>query len=290
MLNNEFNQKDKNIFEQFGLKRQQYTEEEVMRVFEALKIQHGNSFSADEIKIVVSKVHTFLNEGKLRYYEATGAIYTSNKDEKDAEYEYILERETVTGAFTKSVMFYMISFIVFAIVFAAKQFNVLKSVLVIGMAFCYLELQILLNKDFELFIESWMPICASFAAFEKIVFLRSIFHFCIHIANGCTRVLVDAEEKFNRDDKIKFFQIMAEETRKVSEIVVNWDSTNYLKNELEQQKKEQEDAKNKKPGWVKTIFKWIVYFFVIRLVFQFISGMYNGAMEGQSQDGYNSDL
>jgi hypothetical protein len=290
MLNNEFTQREKNLYEQFNLTRGQFTDEDVNQNFDNLKAQHGHNFSADDIKVVVSKIQTFLNEEKLKFYEAVGTIYTSEQDKNDSDYGYVLERETITGAFTKAVTFYLVSFVIFAIVFAAKQFNVLKSVLVISMVFWYLEFQITFNRDFEHFIESWIPITAGFAAFEKIVFVRSIFQLSIQIANGITRVLVDAEVQFIRDDKAKFFKIMLMETKKVSEIVVEWDDASYLKNELDEIKKNQEAAKLQKSTWCQTIMKWIFILLLVRVSYTFTSGFYEGVKGGLGADGQNSDL
>mmetsp|Transcript_18971 Transcript_18971/g.21259 ORF Transcript_18971/g.21259 Transcript_18971/m.21259 type:complete len:106 (+) Transcript_18971:554-871(+) len=103
------------------------------------------------------------------------------------------------------------------------------------------------SDDWGLFIEGVVPQTKKLASFEKVEFLRVLFHFCIHTSVGFARVLIDAEKKFQRDDKFSFLKIMLEQSRKVNSIIVNWDSQNFFRSEAE---REQENAKNKKKtGW-----------------------------------------
>ena len=134
--------------------------------------------------------------------------------------------------------------------FASKETAVLKSVFIISLIFIYLEINLLFSEPLELFIEANFSPAKKLATFEKIAYVRIIFHFFIHTSVGFARVLIDAEKKFIRDDKTTFLKTMLEQSKSISNIIIGWDNQNFFKIEAEKEKLE---AQAKKKGWCSYI-------------------------------------
>ena len=117
--------------------------------------------------------------------------------------------------------------------FAAKEASVIKSVLIIALIFVFLELKVLLDPSFELALEGLIPLGKNLAAFEKVEFVRVLFHFFMQASVGLARVFIDAEKKFEKDDKVNFLKTMKEQSKTINTMILNWDSRDYLKEKEE---------------------------------------------------------
>lgn len=145
----------------------------------------------------------------------------------------------------------------------------IKSVFIISLIFLYVEFQILFTDSWEAVIEGNLPQSQILARYEKLDFIRIIFHLCVHTAVGFARVFFDAEKKFIKDDKAAFFKTMIGQSKAINEVVSGWDTTNFFKKEKEEAEKK---AKQGKSGWGKWICYIILAYFIGSSAVWFIQG------------------
>eukprot|EP00344_Euplotes_crassus_P006276 CAMPEP_0197013526 /NCGR_PEP_ID=MMETSP1380-20130617/66646_1 /TAXON_ID=5936 /ORGANISM="Euplotes crassus, Strain CT5" /LENGTH=243 /DNA_ID=CAMNT_0042437845 /DNA_START=138 /DNA_END=869 /DNA_ORIENTATION=- len=241
MVNNTYNERPKNLYEKLGVARKEYTQEDVVEMT-AKMTQDAQMYGANKKELTNVKYNMLaLTEGVYnKHYELTGNLYSPSNEKED---DQKVKKGYESTAFLNTVITYMFTFIIFGVFFAAKERAVIKSVFIICVLFIYLEFQILFNDSWEEAIEGALPKSRRLARFEKLEFLKILFNLLIHMSVGFSRVFIDAEKKFIKDDKAQFMKLMTDSSKSISNILAGWSNDNYFKKEEKQAKPKMSNTK-----------------------------------------------
>jgi len=133
MINSNYKDKTQNLYELFKVDRSTYGQEDINAVVTTLTTRNMYSnLSKDELQTLRTRANTLKDPNLRMYYDTIGEIYTAKID-KDKDLEYEVKKDMKNAALGKTVLFYLISFVMFCVFFASKEPSVIKSVFVIGL-------------------------------------------------------------------------------------------------------------------------------------------------------------